>query len=150
MKSVFDDQVVCELKARIDALSSDKKPLWGKMNAAQMLAHLNVGYDMAFTDIYKSPNAMTRWLLRTFIKKSVVGPEPYKKNTRTAPQFIIADERDFEVERQRLKQYLNKMHEMGRSAFEGRFYASFGNMTSQEWSNMYFKHINHHLTQFDV
>ena len=50
---------------------------------------------------------------------AVVGPKPYARNVRKAPNFIIADERDFTVEQQRLLDYLDRTHELGAAHFDG-------------------------------
>lgn len=150
MKSVFNHNDVQEAFQRIDLLTPETKQLWGKMNAGQMLAHLNVAYDMTFTDKYPRPNALMRFILKQFVKPSVVGTKPFKKNSKTAPQFIIADLRDFNKEKQKLKDYMLKMCELGESHFEGKENISFGKLTAKEWNIMFYKHMDHHLNQFGV
>ena len=46
MKNIFDRAVRDPSIARLDKLSTDTRPLWGKMNAAHMLAHVNKPYEM--------------------------------------------------------------------------------------------------------
>ena len=99
MKSMYKTEVVDELKNRIDALTNETQPEWGKMNVAEMIAHVNVAYELDFEDIHPRPSAFVRFMLKTFVKKSVVNETPYKKNGRTAPQFLVTDERDFAVEK---------------------------------------------------
>ena len=135
---------------RLNKLDASTKPLWGKMNAPQMLAHLNVAYEMLYDGIHKKPRAFMRFILKAMVKPTVCGPKPYPKNSRTAPQFIIADERDFEKEKARLTAYLDKVVAEGGSAFEGRESNSFGRLTADEWNTMFYKHADHHLTQFGV
>lgn len=81
---------------------------------------------------------------------SVVSEKPYPKNNQTAPQFIIKDERNFNIERDRLIAYLNKTHELGQSNFEGKESLSFGKLSAVEWNNMFAKHLDHHLNQFGI
>lgn len=150
MKSVFNSQDVLETFSRIDSLTPESKQLWGKMNVSQMLAHLNVAYDMTFTDKYPKPNAFVKFILKLAVKQSVVGPKPYKKNSKTAPQFIITDERVFEKEKQKLKDYMQKTLDLGEAHFEGKESHSFGRLTTQEWNTMFYKHLDHHLNQFGV
>jgi hypothetical protein len=38
-------------------------------------------------------------MMKLFVKNIVVGEKPYAKNSRTAPEFIIANQRDFEKEK---------------------------------------------------
>ena len=44
IKSVFNAADVAELIDRINKLTPQSTPLWGKMNVGQMLAHTNVTY----------------------------------------------------------------------------------------------------------
>jgi len=150
MKNIFDQSVTNELTARIEALNPDSQPLWGKMSVDQMLAHCSVAYEMAYTDKYPKPNGLMRFLLKTFVKSGVVNEKPYPKNARTAPVFIISDRRDFEKEKSRLIGYLQRTQELGSDYFEGKESPSFGAMTAQEWNNLFYKHLDHHLNQFGV
>lgn len=148
--SVFDPQTNRDLFFRIDQLTPDTQPQWGKMNVAQMLAHCNVAYDITYGKIPVEYNWFMRKMLSWFVKPIVVGNKPYKKNGQTAPVFLITDERDFAEEQARLKEHLLRVEKDGMAAFDGRESPSFGAMTAQEWSNQFWKHLDHHLTQFGV
>ncbi|MBN3521194.1 DUF1569 domain-containing protein [Algoriphagus lutimaris] len=150
MKDIFDPAVTAKLIDRINQLTPETQGLWGKMSVDQMLAHCNVAYEMAFTDKHAKPNALVRFLLKTFVKNGVVNEKPYPKNVRTAPAFIIADSRNFNEEKERLIGYLNHTLELGKEHFEGKASISFGPMTAQEWNNQFYKHLDHHLNQFGV
>jgi len=150
MKDIFNSTDVEDIKTRINALSSTTTPQWGKMSVDQMLAHLNVAYDMAYTDQYKKPGAIGKLFLKLFVKKAVVGPKPYPKNGRTAPDFIISDQRDFEAEKKKLLSYIDKTRDLGKTHFENRESHSFGPLSSNEWNVLFSKHLDHHLTQFGV
>ena len=72
------------------------------------------------------------------------------KNSRTAPAFLITDTKDFEAEKKRLINYIKKTQELGEAHFDNKESHSFGNLSKTEWNNMFYKHIDHHLTQFGV
>lgn len=150
MKDIFSHAVSAEIIDRINKLNPNTKAEWGKMDVAQMLAHCNVTYEMDFEELHKKPGGLMRWMLKTFVKKSVVNEVPYKKSSGTAPQFIIKDAKDFEAEKARLINYINKAKELGRNHFEGKESFSFGKLTANEYNNMFYKHLEHHLTQFGV
>jgi hypothetical protein len=40
--------------------------------------------------------------------------------------------------------------QLGENHFDGRVSMIFGPMTTTEWNNLFYKHIDHHLTQFGV
>ena len=150
LPNIFNSTVGDQVIDRINHLTSQSQPLWGKMNVAQMLAHCNVTYELSLENRHPKPGAIARFLLKAFVKNTVVSEKPYMKNTRTAPVFLIVDEKIFDAEKERLIQYIRKVYHMGAAAFEGRVSHSFGPLTSQEYNNMFFKHLDHHLTQFGV
>lgn len=135
---------------RIKKLTPASKPLWGKMNVAQMLAHCNVTYELIYEGIHKKPRAIKAFLLKSFVKNIVVSEKPYKQNSPTASEFKIADSKDFEKEKDRLVAYLSKTQQLGANYFDGKKSHSFGKLTIPEWNNMMSKHLEHHLIQFGV
>ncbi len=147
--SVFDSSTTSTVLSRLEKLSSETQPQWGKMNASQMLAHLNVAYDMTYTPKTKN-SAFKKWMLKLFLKKIVTGEKPYPKNSRTAPEFIIKGDRDFDKVKAQFITYVEQTEKNGVSYFEGRDSPSFGPMTAKEWSNLFYKHIEHHFTQFGI
>ena len=148
LPSIYEKDQLDALKARINSVSKNDQPLWGSMNASQMMAHLNVSFDIAFTNKYKKPGFLKKLLLKTFVKKGVVNDVPYPKNARTAPEFIITDTPDFATQQKKLLLYLNKVHQIGDVKMHNRVYPNFGKLTAYEWNTMFVKHIDHHLKQF--
>ena len=148
--NVFDLSTVEAMKNRIHQLTPNTPPHWGKMNAGQMLAHLNVAYDLAYGKVEMKSNLVMRFLLRTFLLPVVVGDKPFVKNSRTAPVFVVEDDRDFELEKSKLIENIEKMQRDGSDFFEGRESSSFGKLTAEQWSRQFAKHFEHHFTQFGL
>lgn len=149
-KNIFDAAVSAEMVNRINQLTPSTQPLWGKMNASKMLAHCSVTYEMIYDNKHPKPNALMRFILKLFIKKGVVNEAPFPKNSPTAPVFIIKDDKNFEAEKIRLIEYINKTLALGPNHFENKESLSFGKLTTLEWNNMLYKHLDHHLSQFGV
>ena len=150
MKDLFDKTVSEEMIQRIELLNPNSERKWGKMSVDQMLAHCNVSYEFVYDNIHPNPSGFMKWILKTFVKNSVVNEKPYKQNGRTAPEFLIVNEKNFEVEKNRLIDYIKKTQELGSDYFHNKESRSFGNLTKTEWSNMFYKHLDHHLGQFGV
>ncbi len=150
MKNIFAPQTVRELVARLEQLTPDTQAEWGKMSVAQMLAHCNVTYEMVYDDIHPKPNAFKRFLLTMLVKNTVVNEKPYKRNSPTAPEFIINSDKDFAAERARLIAHLEQTQQLGEAHFDGKMSHSFGKLSKTEWNNLFYKHLDHHLTQFGV
>jgi len=150
MKNIFSKETTDGLVQRIEQLTNNTERKWGKMTVAQMLAHCNVTYEMVYTDKHPKPNAFLKFVLKMFVKNTVVGTAPFKKNGKTAPQFIIKDKKDFEVEKKQLIEHIIKTQQLGEAHFDNKESHSFGKLSAIEWNNMFYKHLDHHLTQFGV
>ena len=150
MKNIFSLYVSNEVIARIESLTPETKPNWGKMSVSQMLAHCNVTYKMAFSTSKKRPNFLTRLVLKFVVKPMVVSEKPFSKNGKTAPQFLVTDDKNFEEEKSKLIENVKKVQELGSDYFDGKESITLGKLKSQEWNNMFYKHLDHHLTQFGV
>jgi hypothetical protein len=150
LPNIFTKEVSDSIILRINNLTPTTTPKWGQMNVSQMLAHCNVTYEMVYENNHKKPNAFMKFILKLLVKPKVVGESGYEQNSRTAPQFIVSDSKDFEAEKKRLIDFINKTQQLGENHFEGKESHSFGALNKTEWSNMFYKHLDHHLTQFGV
>lgn len=151
MKNSFDLKDSTAFITRINQLTEASQPKWGKMSVAQMLAHCNVAYEAIF-DERKHPKAtgFKKLFLKLFIKNIVVSEKPYQPNSRTAPQFLITSEKEFNLEKERITTYIKKTQELGADHFHNKESDAFGALTKTEWNNMLSKHLDHHLKQFGV
>jgi hypothetical protein len=150
LPNIFTREVSDKVIQRINQLSTTTQPRWGKMNVAQMLAHCNVTYEFVYENKHPQPNPLMKLILRLVVKKTVTSETPYKHNSRTAPAFLITDTKDFETEKNRLINYINRTQQLGEKYFDNKASFSFGKLNITEWNNMFYKHLDHHLTQFGV
>jgi hypothetical protein len=150
LPNIFNSETTEIILKRLENLDANSQPKWGKMNASQMLAHLNIAYDITFGKIESKPTFFIKLLMKLFIKNGIVNEKPYPQNSRTAPEFIIADKRDFEIEKNKYIDNLKETETHGAAYFEGKDNPSMGKLTAKEWNNMFYKHTNHHFEQFGI
>ena len=149
LPNIFTKPIADDVIERINRLTPTTQPQWGKMSVSQMLAHCCVAYEMVYEpEKHPKPGALMRFIIKAMAKNMVVSETPYKRNSKTAPAFVITGYVNFDKEKARLIGYIQKTQELGESHFDGRESHSFGVLSIQEWNNMFYKHINHHLTQF--
>ena len=148
-KNFYDDATYSALLDRISRVTGDAQPQWGKMNAAQMCAHC--------TEVAEVSNGKallnTPWYVRMMgevIKKMVVSERPYPRSSKTHPQFEIGPDADFEEQQARLLGVLATMHSAGPAHAAAIRHPLFGSMTGDEYGWLTYKHLDHHLTQFDL
>jgi hypothetical protein len=147
MKSLFEPADRNALLARIDALEPEAARQWGKMGPAQMLCHCSRALETSTGDRPMKQRLIGK-ILMPFFKSSILGSRPFGRNSPTDPTFVVADERDFAAERTRLVGLIRKFAERGSDAAAKETHTFFGSLTGQQWGELMYKHIDHHLTQF--
>ncbi len=149
--NIFTKEVSDEIITRINQLKPDSQRQWGKMDVGKMLAHCSVAYENIYEPgKHPPPNFLMKFILKTFVRSVVTNDKPLKKNSPTGKEFIITSDKDFAVEKNRLIEYIQKTQQLGDSEFDGKENPAFGVMNKTEWSNLMYKHLDHHLQQFGV
>lgn len=147
IKSLFDPIVKKETIDRIEKLSSDTVPHWGKMNAGQMLAHLQIPMGVALGIRTVRANWMLRLIMPLF-KKALYDKRPWKRGLPTDRTFVtIGQEKDFQTEKARVLELVGRFTQ---DQIVADRHPIFGHLTHEQWSMATWKHFNHHLRQFGV
>jgi hypothetical protein len=149
MESLFDGSDRASIMRRLDTLQASSPRQWGKMNPAQMLAHCSVAIEEACRDTPSKQMLLGR-ILGPIVKRSALGEKPFRRNSPTNPDFVVADERDFAKEQQRLAAAVERFCQRGPTVVDGRRHVFFGKMSSDEWGCLMYKHLDHHLRQFNA
>ena len=150
LPNIFTSEVTKNVIERINQLKPETQPQWGKMSVSQMLAHCNVTYELVYDNKHPPPGFIMKTIMKAFVKNIVTSEKPYKRNSRTAPVFLIEGDRNFEMEKNRLTNHIIKTQNLGTAHFDNKESHSFGRLTVPEWNNMFYKHLDHHLSQFGV
>ena len=150
VKSLFEAAAVNDITDRMEHLSLDSERQWGKMNVAQMLAHCTAAIGMAEGKV-TPPRILLGRLLGPLAKKSlIVNGNPMRRNAMTEKSMLVTDERDFMVERQRLRESIDRFASGGFGICTKHPHFFFGRLTPVEWAALMYQHLDHHLRQFGV
>jgi len=145
IKNLFDPAVKQEIVERINHLSPQTQRQWGKMDVAQMLAHLQVPVGVALGTHQIRANWLMKLIMPLF-KKALYDEKPWKQGLPTDKSFIMTGSaRDFEQEKSNLLELLNRFTE---NKLVNEKHPLFGKLTKEQWSKATWKHIDHHLKQF--
>jgi hypothetical protein len=108
-KNLFEATVANEVKTRLGKLEPQSERRWGKMTAAQMLAHCSVSLQWAVGEVAPEKGALPARLMGRLVKPLVFRNEdPLRKNAPTAKSLLVADERDWAEERGRLSGWIDQ------------------------------------------
>lgn len=86
MQSLFNKEDNDVIKERLEKLTPRSVPLWGKMNVAQMLAHLQQPILVAFGEL-KLKRGILGFLFGKMAKKQMLADKSFKKNMPTVREF---------------------------------------------------------------
>lgn len=147
VKNLFDPVAKQEIIDRINKLTPQTKQIWGKMNVAQMLAHVQKPIEIAYGTHEPKGSFLLR-LIGPLLKSKLWDKKPYKHSLPTDPTFVMTGlEKDFEKEKIILIELINRF---SKENLKRDRHPIFGKLTKDNWSQATWKHLDHHLSQFGV
>ncbi len=129
----------------MEVLQEGSKGLWGKMSVGQMVWHCQVPVRLAVEN--KKYKKKGNPLVRLLFKKALYNDTPWRKNLPTIPIAKAREDKDFIVEREHLLNLLAELYAL-RDRTDWAPHPMFGKLTPQQWGQMQYKHLDHHLRQF--
>jgi hypothetical protein len=145
MKTLFDQTTRAELVARINKLDERSQPQWGKMTVYQMIKHCAKWEDMLLGKTQYKQSFLGR-IVGKFALKDMLKDEPAKRNLPTIPLFKITGDGDVSEAK---AEWLSLLAEYDHKKPAGFMHPFFGQLTTEQAGQMAYKHIDHHLRQFN-
>ena len=149
MKTIFNDDVRRELTGRLNKLTAENRPLWGKMSPAQMVKHCRLWEEMIHRNqLFKRP--LIGRLIGPLILKKVLQTPEFRKNSPTIPEMLVTDT-DINLNEER-RQLITLVNSYPQYAWPDNSFIHpfFGKMTREQIGKLVWLHLNHHLTQFGL
>ncbi|MEP6767023.1 MAG: DUF1569 domain-containing protein [Acidobacteriota bacterium] len=147
MQTLFDASGRKSVVERLDRLTPSSSHQWGKMDVAQMMAHCSAALAVATGDTPRKQALIGR-IFGPFVKSSLLGEKPFSRNSPTDPTFVMADQKDFAREKERLTGLIGRFVERGPEHAGAQIHSFLGRLRGDEWGVMMYKHLDHHLKQF--
>lgn len=152
MKTLANPADKQNVTARLAKIQPDRRALWGRMSAHQMVCHLSDSFLAVMGEKYVSP--ATGLLQRSIVKwVALYAPIPWPKGVPTRPemdQFAGGSApKEFESDRQVLLALIDRFSNPARD-FEWSPHPIFGGMPDPEWLRWGYLHTDHHLRQFGL
>ncbi|WP_024772095.1 DUF1569 domain-containing protein [Aquimarina macrocephali] len=147
MKSLLDSTAQNEIENRINKLSVTSTAIWGKMNVSQMFHHCQFPLKIALKKDH--PELKPNVFAKLFFKKSMYNDKPWRKNLPTHSKLKVVEQKDFETEKEELLHLVAKFSNQ-RDKKEWEPHPMFGKFTNKQWGQLQYKHLDHHLQQFNA
>ena len=148
MKTIFDKKIRDEVINRINLLSEANTAQWGKMNLYQMLKHCTLWEEMIQGKKQYKRMFMGRLFGKMALKKVVKDETPLRHNTPTLSELEIK-QNDGNVLAQKAE-WISKIEAYANFSNSNFVHVFFGKMTEEQVGYMVYKHIDHHLRQFNA
>lgn len=151
MKNILEAAHRDEVIARIEKLSSNDSPLWGKMNVGEMICHLSDQVRMSLGEIKTEyvGNKFLETVMKQLILLGLPAPKGKVETVKELKQGVGGTKpKDFENDKNLL---INKVKEFDEAfpASKKLRHPAFGYMNKKQWGRLIFTHLNHHLKQFN-
>lgn len=152
MKSLFDSQIKLEILNRINNLSENKKPLWGKMNVNQMVCHCSDQLRMAM-NVRQTKDVgsfITKKILKNLVFLGLKAPKGKVQTLVELNQHLKGTKpTNFSDDIKTLKNLLDEFC-CKNEKFAWGIHGAFGKLTYEQWGKLAYLHLDHHLEQFGV
>ncbi|MFN8155288.1 MAG: DUF1569 domain-containing protein [Bacteroidia bacterium] len=149
MPSLFNIVERQNIIQRLLQLKPDAERQWGKMELVQMIRHCQAPLKVAVGELVLN-QGLIGLLFGKMAKRKLLAAAPFKANLPTAPEFKVVDTQlDLEAERAKLISLITRFGETGPVPNRNK-HPFFGAMTEAEWDALQWKHLDHHLRQFNV
>lgn len=146
MSDLFDPASVQQILDRLARLDADRQPHWGKMSVGQMLTHCQAPFLVYFGEL-KLRQGLVGFVFGRYAKRRLFSAKPWPRGLPTARAFVVTDPREFETERRKLTEQIERFSGSSILLHAPR-HPIFGKMSAQDWSRLAWKHLDHHLQQF--
>lgn len=151
MKSLWDPYARLEILRRIDRLTPETQPQWGKMTAEEMLAHIVAGMRMGMGEL---PTRERRTIFRYWpLKHLFVYWVPFPRSAY-APREIVtrgrSDGSTWEADASALRASIVAFETMTARGRRWPTHPIFGPLSGSAWGALGWRHIDHHLRQFGL
>ncbi|MFZ0661120.1 MAG: DUF1569 domain-containing protein [Acidobacteriaceae bacterium] len=152
VKHLFDPKLAEEVKRRVMSIQPDNARQWGSMDPAQAFAHCTRGLQMAMGVINPKRASFPANIVGLLIKPLVFGDDkPMRQNSPSSPELFPARSMacNFECERTQLIATIDSFATQGAGCCSQHPHPFFGRLEPQQWAILMYKHLDHHLRQFN-
>ncbi len=145
MKNLFVASDAQEILDRVEKVTPQSTRQWGKMDAAQMLAHCSKCMEMA-NGTLRPKRTLIGKIIGGLFKSQYINEKPFSPGNPTSAETEVTGTHDFSSEKKKLVGLIRDFSDSKSATTHPHPF--FGDFTAEEWSRGMYKHLDHHLRQF--
>lgn len=147
--SLIDSTVVERFQRRVEALSAETRPRWGRMVPAEMLDHLSNSMEIGMGERVAAP-LLPSWLAAC-VRPFGMLPLPIPHGLPSTDEFLARPSADLNDALARFSDTLRRFHRtvLGNPGLR-HGHPAFGALSRLQWAELQRRHIDHHFKQFGL
>ena len=146
MKSLRNERDRLEVLRRLDRITPESQPAWGRLTAPGMICHVGDALRVALGERAMRPPARRRFT-RFPLKHLFLYVIPMPRNLPTSRVLLSTAPTDFAQDRQACADLVRRFASSPSSG-KGPSHQVFGVLTWPQWGVLQWCHLDHHLRQF--
>jgi hypothetical protein len=148
MGTLFHNADRATILRRVDALAPNRNPLWGRFTAPEMVCHVSAGLRQGLGEIEAgSPSGPLRYTPINWLAIHVL-PWP-KGKAKSPPGLLTTKPTTWDNDVSNLRRLIEDFGARGPNAAWPAS-AAFGAISGRSWGVLQYRHLDHHLHQFNV
>jgi hypothetical protein len=148
MGTLFDQMDRAAILRRVGGLTPERMPMWGKFTAPEMVCHVSAGLRQALGDL----DAGKPWGPFRFpvINWLAINVFPWPKGKAKSPPALLGTKpTSWDGDITALRELIERFGQRGPSD-AWPLSAAFGKISGKSWGVLEYRHLDHHLRQFNV
>lgn len=146
MKTIFDNTTRQELINRINTLNEKSVAQWGTMNVYQAIKHCTLWDEMMLSEKPQKQVFIGKLFGKMALKSIMKDEAPLRKSTPTSPVLIVKETGDVNAAK---AEWISSLDRYAHFSKPEIMHVFFGKMTKEQIGYLAYKHMDHHLRQFN-
>lgn len=118
------------------------------MDVAQKLAHVAAFLELGMSD-KKTRQTLLGRIFGSRVKQQILS-KGVPQNLPTIPRIKMTDPKEFQKEKVKLVQWLERFYNNGEAGITKQPHDFFDHLTPNEWARLQYLQLDHHFKQFGV
>ncbi len=150
MRTIFDDKTLDQLIIRAEKIDDTAKAEWGKMNLYQMMKHCIKNAELLQTKQHYNRLFIGKIFGKLALNSTLKNEKIMSKNSPTHPEFKIKENGNVGDIKLDFINALKGYKKLTTNDYKNFVHPFFGKMNYNQIGQWEYKHIDHHLRQFNA
>jgi hypothetical protein len=147
VNTLFDPVSRSRIVERLDRLTPEHQPRWGRMTSHQLICHLAQALRMSLAS--ECPGQPRGVMSRPPLNWLMIYVMPWPRGAKVPPEFFDFELDEWARDRDELRELIGQFGAR-RPTDKWPAHMAFGRISGRAWGVVQYRHLDHHLRQLGV